>query len=419
MLLLMGSLLYSTWHENLVIHVVDELNRPIQYANVTIHFQKQNYPITSDDELDGVVSKLTDANGRASFSFGNYVDNPQYELRFYIVDVNYVGLHKSEKVLCSSFSENCHDKTNLLKYNLRTKRLTVKVQDQDNLPISGADVYYDSFEWTTPSSGEVSIAIPMMSSYTVLVEYGGKKRTLEGRMGGDDVEQKVQFQRYNIKLHVIDDEGSPLPCEVMIGDQVKNTDDNGYVIFENVVDSVVSVMVRYEGGFKEISLPVSASSTIDLVVDNNAPKIEHVNWDTNEERKAVIVSASLYDPGARATGLDQSRPAELRYNVEGEGWRTAQMYPAGKGVYKASIPLVYNKHIAFEIVAYDNQGNSASYSNELYLEGEEDISTGSNEDSTDKESDEPSSNGGNNLWLYVVIGLLIALIAYKKYTGEF
>ena len=415
----MGSLLYSTWHENLVVHVVDESNRPIQYANVTIHFQKQDFPITSDDELDGVVSKLTDKNGKASFSFGNYVDNPMYELRYYIVDVNYVGLHKNEKVLCSSFSENCHDKTNLLKYDLRTKMLKVKVQDQDGLAISGAKVYYDSFDWTTPSSGEVSIAIPMLSSYTVLVEYGGKKRTLEDRMGNEDVEQKVQFQRYNIKLHVIDDEGNPLSSEVMIGDQVQNTDENGYVLFENVVDSVVNVMVRFEGGFKEISLPVSSSSTIDLVVDNTPPKIEHVNWDADEEKKAVVVSASLYDPGARATGLDQTRPAELRYNVEGEGWRVAQMYPAGKGVYKASIPLLYNKHIAFEIVAYDDQGNSASYSNELYIEGTEDVSSGSNENANDGGNEESASNGGNNLWLYVVIGLLIALIAYKKYTGEF
>ncbi len=420
-LLLMFTIsVFATWHENLVAHVVDEENRPIPYANVSVKYQKANFPIPNDASLDGFIWKLTDQNGRAQFSFGNYVEDPVGELRYYIISAEYAGLHKTEKVPCSSFSDNCHPNQYIYTFKFRTKQLKLSVEDQDGYPISGADVYFGDYHWTTPASGSVVIPVPVLSSYKVVVEFKGRKRTLEDRMGNEDVSQTVRFRRYNVILHVIDDNGNPVSADVMVGSETKKTDSNGDVQFFDVVDDVLDVLVRYEGGFKELSLPISGDSKkLDLVIDNTEPLIENVQWNSDEGKGAIIVSATITDPGEFASGLDPVHPAKLQYNVEGEGWRSVDMYSVGKHVYQASIPLVKGKHIAFEVSAYDGQGNSKSYSDELFLESDSmgDESNDSSVDSSDSAAE--TKKGGNNLLLYGIIGLIVALIAYKKYTGEF
>ncbi len=418
--ILLFSFMHAAWTESLEVHVVDAKNRPLKGAVIEIKYQKNNFPIYRDSNLDGHSTLITDETGRVDFTFSNNVDNNLYEIRYYYLSANYSGEYQSEKIVCSTLGERCHSKTYLKTFFMDAYRVTVYVRDQKQRPISNAVVRYAGMEYETDSNGMAWVNVLNKKSYSISVEYEGKKRTVQGKINGNDEIAYAIIPRYNIRLRVVDDNGNVMHAEAMLNNITKESDENGYITFEKILSDNVEVLVRYKGGFRKVELALSDDVDMDVVVDETPPTIVLVSKEADEDENAIIISASIRDPGSKGSGLRESDPARLRYKIGNEGWSSVSMYQTGKDAFQATIPLKYDVKINFEIEAFDAQGNAQSYVDSIIVKSTGKIESEKKDGEEEKPEEVKEKSGIDIVTLIagIIIFLVILLIIYKKYTGE-
>ncbi|MGB9635108.1 MAG: carboxypeptidase-like regulatory domain-containing protein [Candidatus Micrarchaeia archaeon] len=423
LILLTCSVVFASWTEKVEVHAVDAKNRPLKGAVISVSYQKNNFPVT-ESSLDGRFNVTTNETGMVLLSFSNQVQVPEYEERYYILRAYYQDetSTQEEKIKCTSMGPRCHDTQPFLKtFFFDAYRIEITVMDQNGEPIEGADVYIGSQHYQTGSDGKVWINSLNGKPYSITVEYAGKKRTITGSISGKDAEINVAFPRYDIKFRVIDDNGYAVSSEVLLDGMSAKADENGYVYFNNVIADNVQVMLRYANGVKRYNITLTGNIDTELVVDERPPTITSVNKEINEKMNAIFISASVKDPGVKASGLRDTDPIRLRYKVGEEGWKSIQMYTIGKDAYQASIPLVYDTKIYFEIEAYDKQENANSYTDYITVKkGDKGAGEPIVGDQKPPENATGERGGVDIITLIagIVIFIVILLIIYKKYTGE-
>ena len=147
----------------------------------------------------------------------------------------------------------------------------------------------------------------------MVVDYGESKRTVKDKMVKEDKNIDVTFNRYNVAYRIIDDENNPLSAEVMLNDLIKETDEDGYVLFEGIIGNELNIFVRYEGGSREFTMPLTQDIDTTLVMDKNPPVISNIFYDKDEAKNVIFINCKVVDPNNQASGLRTSAPVKLRY----------------------------------------------------------------------------------------------------------
>ncbi|MEM4332321.1 MAG: hypothetical protein QW500_03510 [Candidatus Micrarchaeia archaeon] len=420
-LLLAAPVLFAEWTEKIEIHVVDKLDRPINGAVVTVLYQKHSFPVTSDESsLDGKIVMKTNESGKLVIPFANMVNTKESEIRFYIVKANYsTSKQQSEKILCSSMGPTCHDNQPYLKtFTFDAYRVNILVLDQNGKPIEGAMVYSGGNEYATSKDGKVWVTVPNGATYTIVVEYGGKKRTLTGKISGSDDQKTVTFNRYTVRFRVLNDKGELVPAEVLLDGKIAHTDEQGYVEFADILSDNIDIFLRYGRGSRNYNFALTGNLDSELIVDESEPAVSISGKTVDEKSNAIFISVVASDPNPKSSGLRTSEPVILKYNA-GEGWRTVAMYQTGKGTFQTTIPIVYDKQILLEVSAYDAQGNSRTITDSITASKE--AKPGTENENTQQSSGGAGESSGLDMVTLaggVIVVLIVLIILYKKYTGE-
>ncbi len=420
--LLFAASLFALWTEKVEVHVVDKSLRPIKGAVVTVLYQRSSWPITDKDtSFDGIGIFITNESGKVSFSFANQVDFAAHQIYYYKVKANFsTMLQQSEKVLCTVVEGTCHDfQPYPVTFKFDAYRINMKVQDQNGEPIEGAKVYTALGNFTTDEKGEAWVNMPNGASYSIIVEYGGKKRTLTGKIASKDENPVVVLSRFDLKFRVINDKGDPVPADVLVDGSSQHTDDQGYVQFKNIISDNVEVFLRYADGSRYYNISLTSNIDSELVIDENPPVVTISGKRADEKLKAIFITAMVTDPNPKASGMRTTEPVVLKYNA-GEGWKSLDMYKTGKDTYQATIPLIYDTNILFEITAYDAQDNEKTVSDSIFVKKEGGVVT-NNTNTTQPPADGGQPQGGLDIVTLaagVIVVLIVLLILYKKYTGE-
>lgn len=422
LVLLIMPVLFAAWTESIVVNAIDKMDRPISNAVVTILYQKRGWPITADESsFDGSVVLITNKSGKVVFSFANMVDTPEKEIRYYIVKANYSTLsQQSEKVVCTSIGSKCRDNPPYIKtFTFDAYRVNIKVQDQDGKPLQDAVVYTASGNYTTDERGEAWVSVPNGATYSMVVEYGGRKRTISGKISGRDDNQLITLNRYEAKFRVLNDMGNVIPADVLVDGIAKHTDESGHVEFKNIISDNIYVFIRYAGGVREYNITISKNIDQELIIDETAPTVTISGKVADEKQKAIFISAVVTDPNPKASGLRHAEPVVLKYNA-GEGWKSINMYQTGRETFQATLPLVYDTKIMFEISAYDSQDNMNTISDSIFVKRDGGAIT-ENKTGQPTGVEQPQQQDGLDiitLTIGIIIVLIVLLILYKKYTGE-
>ena len=411
------SFAFSAWEETLRVYAMDTANRPVEGANITISYQKAQFPIYKNQNFDGQMSLLTNAQGYADFKIYNTVPNVTYELRYYYVEMNYSNLYKKDKINCTSIGDTCHPKEFTHLFTLNTYRVNLNIKDQSDRPIEGALISYNSHTYTTGPTGKLHVTVPQNTDFIIVVDYESSKRTIKQKMEREDKNVDVIFNRYNVKYQIINDKGTAIPAEVILNEEIKNTDENGYVLFEGIIASEINVFVRFENGSREFTEAINQDINKVFVMDMTPPVISNVFHEISKPKNVIFINAKVVDPNTYGTGLRTSSPVKLRYKVGSAGWKTVEMYVTGKDAFQATIPYE-NELIMYEIEAIDAQENIQKYNGKIDKEG------------TDKPIDNGTitdpiiipNDGGEidftTILIVAVVIIIIAFIGYKFYSGE-
>jgi hypothetical protein len=418
LLILASAFVYSAWSEDLRVYAADAKNRPIEGVTITVAYQKAQFPIYTGMSYDGLVSQKTNAQGYADFEIHNTVTDVTYELRYYYIEMSYSGLTKIDKITCPLMGTKCHpnEKTHL--FTLDTHRVNLNIKDQSGRPVEGALVTYNENTFTTSSTGLISLNIPQNTEFIVVVDYGGSKRTVRDTVAREDKNIDVTFDRYNVRYRIINDEGVPLNSEVILNDIIKQTDEDGYVLFEGITGNQLNVFVRFDEGSREFTSAINQDINTNLIMDMTPPTITNAFHQIDEDKNLIFVNAKVVDPNTYASGLRSVSPVKMRYRIGDGGWKTIEMYTTGKDAFQGTIPYE-NQLIMYEIEAIDAQENIQKFNGKI--EGGNNTNSDNNQTTTDPIVIEPSGEGFINTTTLIIAGvivLIIAFIGYKFYTGE-
>jgi len=419
LLLVFTASLFAIWTENVQVYAVDKASRPINGVNIVILYQKNSWPITNDDSsFDGVAVFKTDKSGKVTYTFSDMVDTPTNQIFYYKVKANFSKENKEQKITCVNLEGKCHDTQPYpVTFTFDAYRVNIHVQDQNDLPLEGAAVYTASGNYTTDENGNVWVSVPNGATYSMIVEYGGKKRTITGKISSKDENVAVTLSRFNVRFRVLNDKGEVVPADILVNGETKHTDENGYVEFKNILSDSIGVYLRYSGGVREYNLSLTSNVDQELIVDDTPPVITISQKKADTKQKIITVGVVVTDPNPKASGLRSVEPVILKYN-SGEGWKTISMYQTGKEKFEATVPLVFDTKILFEITAYDNQNKMSTISDSIQVKSEEGQQVANN---ITPENDSEKQGGELDIFTLaagIVIVLIVLLIIYKKYIGE-
>lgn len=418
MLIIASAFVFSAWQEDVRVFVVDGNNRPIEGATIRITYQREQFPIYTGMSLDGDVTQQTNAQGYADFNLHNVVTNPTHELRHYFIDMSYSTLTNSVRINCALMGADCNPGQKIHTFKINTNRVTLNIKDQSGRAIEGALVTYGGNEYITGPTGRISINIPQNTQFVAVVDFGESKRTVRDSVAREDKNIDVIFDRFSVRYRIINDEGVALDAEVIVNDEIKQTDENGVVIFEGITGTQIEVFVRFDEGSREFTYTINQDIDRVLVMDMTPPTITNVFHQIDKDKNIIFVNAKVFDPNPHGTGLRSISPVRMRYKIGDAGWRTVEMYTTGKDAFQATIPYE-NQLILYEIEASDSQENIERYNGRIEREGEDKpIENGENGEPI---FIEPPTGGFINTTTLIIGGviiLIIAFIGYKFYTGE-
>jgi len=417
MIIIASAFVFSAWEENVRVYVVDGKNRPIEGATIRITYQKEQFPIYTGMSYDGDVTQQTNAQGYADFEIYNIVTNPTHELRYYYIDMSYSSLSDNVKVDCPLMGSTCHTGQHLKTFKINTNKVTLNIKDQSERPIEGALVTYGGNEYITGSTGKISINVPQSTDFIAVVDFGENKRTVKDSVAKEDKNIDVTFDRFSVRYRVINDEGVPLNAEVIVNDEIKQTNEDGYVLFEGITGNQLNVFVRFDEGSREFTYTINQDIDKVLVMDMTPPSITNVFHEIDKDKNVIFVNAKVVDPNTHGTGLRSISPVRMRYKIGESGWKTIEMYTTSKDAFQGTIPYE-NELILYEIEASDTQENIEKYNGRIE---KEDINDPPQNGEEDPIITEPSGEGFINSTTLIIGGvivLIIAFIGYKFYTGE-
>ncbi|MEW6329128.1 MAG: hypothetical protein AB1468_03345, partial [Candidatus Micrarchaeota archaeon] len=276
---------------------------------------------------------------------------------------SYLGATTSTTVYCSGSSQCSDDQPHVVRLVLPLADLNVRVIDPYRRPVPNVRAEVTSgwvlISKNTDKNGTALFPLPKNLKYNVRVTFGEFVRDFSNIQVPKSIETALPV--YSLSLRVMDDEGSPLVADVLVGNSTFKTNEQGELFFEHVSAPVVTLEVRYGLKKKEKTLSMEYDISETFVFDSAPPRIQYAYTDPVIPKKddLVRVYASASDPNAFSSGLSS---VQLRYSTDNEKWNTVSMGVGNKSLFTATIPKYSTGTIVFYIVrAVDGDGNTALY----------------------------------------------------------
>lgn len=327
------------FYEKVTVQVIDAKFRPVQGAGVSLYYQ-----------LDYTTSKgyiftkeyPTNSDGMINISIKNEETNQQKvdcNIRVY---ASYNGKNVS-KIIIAEFHPNIID------VNLNLYKITIRITDQNGIPLPGAEIWVGNEKGIGDANGIVKLyAYP--GNNRIFVKYGDGKVEENINVIGD-VEKDIGLTLYPLKISVVDDNGKALDAVVTVGSEIFNTT-NGTLYIKKLASSTPSVSVKYKNLEKTEYVDLSTENNYKLIFDLTPPEIKDVKV-TGAGDFAKLV-ATVIDGGTYSSGI---KGIEIGYRAGQEDtWTNLPTYPSGKNQYTAEIPKK-NISVSFFVRGIDNDDN--------------------------------------------------------------
>lgn len=388
--------------ENINVQVLDGNLRPVQNAEVNFTFQVSK---TTGKGYFTTPPFITNADGKTSY----LVDNQEIvesKLDCNIVIKATYGSASTQKTIIAQNHEN------LVQLKLGIYGVTVLVVDQNEKPLSGAEVWIENVSQTTNNLG-ITFFMVKSGTSVIYVKYADGKVEDQVVVENDTV-KKVGVGLYPFTLTVRDDNGNKLNSVATIGNSTFNVV-NGTLALEKLATARPIVVVKYQNLEKEIDVDLTLKNDYEAFFDITAPIILNVSEpEVGEQILKINILAD--DPGVFPSGIAQGG-VKLDYDVNRtKEWTSATVYQKKKGGFVAEIPIqVPKSRMDFKVNVNDKEGNSASVEGWFLVP---DATKPIDQNNQTNGQVTPDSQPSGFPWLAVagVLIIIIVLVLYFKYT---
>ena len=342
-------------------------------------------------------NKFTNEKGIASLRFGN---QEQLESEVDCEIVLRVSFHgaSAEEILIA----NQHPNTVVV--NLDVYNVEIRVVDQYENPIEGAEVWVLGLNETTPLDGKVDFRLGY-GEHKLFIKYEDGKFERVIYTEKDSIE-KVSLSLYPFNIEVVDEYGRLLETTVRVGDDVYEVD--GILNLEKLATASPNVRVEYQDKTEFVDVDLTTKTDYFVVFDLSAPKISNVTHEIIGNKLEFTIDVS--DAGEHSSKVDI---VKFFYRTSQEGtWASSTVYPRTSELYITSINTPpEGSDVFFYVEATDKTGNSATFQDAVKLSTTE--NGGENGD---------TSEGFGILSIIVpVVGILIVAVViyagFKKLRG--
>ena len=374
------------FEDTLHIKVIDRQYRPIEGAEVTVTYQKDQTTgkgyITTNPQYTGPDGKVTETV-RNIEQFDNRVD---CEIA---ITAAYDGLVVEEEV-----GANSHAAEIILRFE-DAYLLSLKVVDRFGQPIANASVRINEMYRNTSESGYVGIIVNQ-GTVDIAVPYLHGVLTEELEITEDTV-YTLQARVYPFKLSVVDDLGMPLAAEINVdGDEYYGT---GVEIAEMALPTP-EVTITYGSLEKRVPVNLAEETQYTVSFDLTPPQISNI--EVVRDENDLKITFFIKDPNGLASGVDLDETT-VTYSVGGVT-QTAVPY-AESGAYAVEMPAPPdNSLLRFTITTHDKEGNMNTVNGEYLVTPEEEEPP----PAEDGEGEATEESGDNTL--LIIVGVVVVLI---------
>ncbi len=403
----------ALWTEHVIVYAYDKANRPIQGAEIEIKYQREKFPITTEN-FDGSLTGTTNADGAFQATFYNQVYAEDKTLRQYVVFAKYFGKYNSTTITCTSPEKlNCSfAQPNTISLSLPVYRASITATDQNNIALKDVIVTTAQLEAKTDASGKTFFELPEKQAFEVTGVYKGLSKKVSVKLE-KDANISLVFPLYNVLLRITDENGNALDALATLGSESKQTRGIREISFNWLALRNATLTVEARGKTKKYELAIDKDLTKEITFDGTPPKISGVELKENAEGK-LDFTARVADEGIKAAGLKEESPVTANYSTGG-AWSTTQMYPLGDGKFKATLQKPNpGETIKARVIAADAEGNAATSEEASFRVrriGEENTGGG-----------ETPASGESFNYGWIVVGLIVLVVIVlvaKKVKEEF
>lgn len=345
-LLLFLALAFGEFYETIDIQVLDEIGRPVWDADVSIKYQ-----LNAIQGYTETTPRKTDENGLVSIKIINTETTPARTKYDFTIIASYGKESTQAKYDVKG------PRPNIISVQLRVYRLTVRVVDQFETPLS-AIVSVGEFVTPTDGQGYARLIVPYGNA-DIIADYKGTEKKINLDIIADAT-RKLTISLYDLTVRVFDDQGNPLSATVEYGGEGKGTDENGATSFVETPVSEGTLKVTYKKYEREREVNLETTSEETVVFDFTPPSISDVSVDLVDG--VGRITATVTDKGAYPSGFDETTRIFIRYKVNMTE-KEKDMYTIGLNRYRVDIPAQEgNTLVLFTIFVSDKEGNRNSIS---------------------------------------------------------
>jgi len=342
-------------------------------------------------------NKITNEKGIASLRFGNQEQLESEVDCEIILRVSFHGASAEETLIA-----NLHPNTVVI--DLDIYNVEIRVVDQYENPIEGAEVWVLGLNETTSLDGKVDFRLGY-GEHKLFIKYEDGKFERIIYTEGDSIE-KVSLSLYPFNLEIVDEYGRLLEATVRVGDDVYEVD--GSLELEKLATASPNVRVEYGDKTEFVDVDLTTKTDYFVVFDLTAPKIGNISHEIIGNKLEFTIDVS--DAGEYSSKIDS---VKFYYKTSQEGtWAGSTVYPRTSRLYITSINTPpEGSDVFYYVEATDKAGNSVTFQDVVKLSTTE---NGGENGETSEESDIFS------IVLLVVGVLIFAVVIYsgfKKLRG--
>ena len=397
-LLFLSQSVCAYWSEEITVYIVDNKGRALKDAIVTVVYQ------SSACDKHGEINKKTDAAGKATLKFSNYVSEIAVVdgcvERYYTIIGSYAGAINSTMGYVDKTEKTYFIFLPIVKYD-------IYVQGYNNMPLPGSYISYDTYRFESNANGRIRLFVAQNKKIEATLVYGDMIKTLEINVA-EDSETIVQLPVYDLHVRLFNENGDRISGFVKVGDLQLLTTETKDAVFEKFAYEYAIFYITVNKTTREISSKID-SDILNLYIDLTSPRISDVSVVQTAE-KNLKITASAIDSGQYSLGL--SGNPKIKYSLLGtttEIW--AKMYLIAPNKFESTI-LTEGKDIEYSIIAEDAQGNIAVSSGKFSF----------GEEKEEKEEKNGITITQTQISLPHIFGLIvfvfIIVIIYKKIREE-
>ncbi|MFH1448262.1 MAG: carboxypeptidase-like regulatory domain-containing protein [Candidatus Micrarchaeota archaeon] len=344
----------AEWVERLRVQAVDYNMNPISDVSVTVNYQKNLAA-----GKDGTASGKTNEKGICELDLRNFV--PSYlegETKEYTITVVApYGLGGDTRK--TKYGDNRLEGVHLEQFlfNTTAARLTIRVKDQQGVPVPDAAVTITGLSHLTDEEGITKFSMPV-SIYGILVSKDGFTAT-ESIDFKEDMTVDLQLLIYDntLKVTVVDEYGVVVVGAELFFEGVDlETNKSGEATFTGIKVSKGTLIARYEGlerstdiefydevFSKTIVFPSSPLSIEDIVIETLSP---------HEDNCTIALSCRAKDERVALSKI----VVNLIYSKNGGEWNSISQQ-SELGIFGFTVPCEAPLEFSYMFTASNEYGS--------------------------------------------------------------